>query len=426
MPTTRRTSRPASALRRTPPLNVLPTLLLAACTLAAQALPSAHPPQHEPHPAIPPKTFQETGFLNRTVEVHGIPYKFQVYLPEDFHKPDLEEPKSLGKKPEPLPPIILFLHGRGERGSEGLWQTQIGLPQQLRDHPERWPFIVVIPQCPLRHFWTDPDMLQMALAALDQESREFHADPDRTYLTGISLGGYGAWELAKDYPRRWAGIAIISGGIFWSYAPDRWRDVATLPAEYAHRIGRVPLWLFHGSEDTTVVPRQSQLMYDAFKAEGGHIRYWEYQGLHHDCWTRAYNEPELPRWFLEHRLNGQGQVIHDNPAKPEPQLPIFAEQQLIPLHPPAVKLPAAILDTYVGEYHDSSNVLAATIQRQGEQLFLKNANGDVNEIQPETPNTFFYPTGSLTRLTFEHDPQGRVTAIQYRDDRHEELWEKKK
>ena len=68
------------------------------------------------------------------------------------------------------------------------------------------------------------------MAALDQESREFHADPARTYLTGISMGGYGAWELAKDYPHRWAAVMIASGGPFWSYAPERWHDAATLPA----------------------------------------------------------------------------------------------------------------------------------------------------------------------------------------------------
>jgi predicted esterase len=365
-------------------------------------------------PTSPSPSTQETGFLNRTVELHGISYKFQIYLPEDLHRPEPEEPKSKGKRTEPAPPIILFLHGRGERGSEGMWQTQIGLPQQLRDHPERWPFIVVMPQCPLRHFWTDPDMLQMALASLDQESHEFHADPDRTYLVGLSLGGYGAWELAKDYPHRWAAIALASTGIFWSYSPDRWREVSTLPAEYARRVGRTPIWLFHGTDDTTVIPRQSELMFDALKAESGHVRLWDYQGLHHDCWTRAFNEPELPRWLLSHRLS---QI---------PQLPPLADRTIVPLHPPALKLPTTMLDTYVGEYRDSYNVLVATIQRQGEQVFLKNAQGDVMEIQAETPSTFFYVTGSQSRLTFEHDPQGRVTGIQFRDDRHEELWEKKK
>ena len=389
-------------------------LLLLALPLAHAAVPPASHPR-DPHPVT---ATRETGFLNRSITLQGVSYKFQVYVPEDFHRPSAEispqDAKSKTIKSEELAPIILFLHGRGERGSEGMWQTQIGLPQQLRDHPERWPFLVVIPQCPFRHFWTDPDMLQMAIATLNQETREFHADPDRTYLAGLSLGGYGAWELAKDYPHKWAAVAIAASGIFWSYSPDRWREVSTLPAEYARRLGRTPIWLFHGAEDTTVAPRQSDLMYEALKAENGHVRLWDYQGLHHDCWTRAFNESELPRWLLSHRLS---QVS---------QLPPLAEHITIPLHPPALKLPTAVLDTYTGEYRDSYNVLSATIQRQGEQLFLKNAQGDVNEIMAESTSTFFYPTGSLTRLTFEHDSHGRVTGILLRDDRHEELWEKKK
>jgi pimeloyl-ACP methyl ester carboxylesterase len=393
---------------------VVPAAFLLCILIAAHAFASTPARSRDARSQSPT---HETGFLNRSITIQGVTYKFQVYVPEDLH-PAADaappNPKSKTKKAEEPPPILLFLHGRGERGSEGMWQTQIGLPQQLRDHPERWPFIVVIPQCPFRHFWTDPDMIQMAIGTLNQESREFHADPDRTYLAGLSLGGYGAWELAKTYPHRWAAIAIAASGIFWSYAPDRWRQVSTLPAEYARSLGRTPVWLFHGLEDTTVIPRQSELMYDALKAESGHVRLWDYQGLHHDCWTRAFNEPELPRWLLSHRLS---QIA---------QLPPLAERITIPLHPPALKLPVSILDTYVGEYRDSYNVLTATIQRQGEQVFLKNAQGDVNEIMAESTNTFFYPTGSLTRLTFEHDSQGRVTGILMRDDRHEEIWEKKK
>jgi len=370
-------------------------------------LPISTTPAHAAH-------HQETGFLNRTLTLRGTTYKFQIYLPDTFaDQPEPGNTKFPGKKPDKTP-ILLFLHGRGERGAEGLWQTQIGLPQQLRDHPERWPFLVVMPQCRLGHFWTEPEMLQMAIASLDQEVKEFHADPDRTYLSGLSLGGYGAWELAKQYPRRWAAIAIISSGIFWSYAPDRWRESSTLPAEYARRLGRTPIWLFHGSEDSTVVPRQSDLMFEAFKAESGHIRLWQYQGLRHDSWTRAYNEPELPRWLLAHRLSL------------DPQLPPLADREVIPLHPPAIKLPIATLDAYVGEYHDNYNIVVATIQRQGDQMYLKNQQGDLNEIMPETTSTFFYPSGSLTRLTFERDQQGRVAALRLRDDRHEELWEKKK
>src|SRR6266702_4731032 len=141
-----------------PGLSIALGLLTAANTAAASKRPN--PPPQPPPP-------QETGFLNRTLELHGAHYHFQVYLPAEFRRDDHRQW-----------PIILFLHGRGERGAEGMWQTQIGLPLQVRDHPERWPFIVVIPQCPQRHFWTDPEMLQMAKGALDQESREFHADQE--------------------------------------------------------------------------------------------------------------------------------------------------------------------------------------------------------------------------------------------------------
>src|SRR5579871_2142476 len=163
---------------------------------------------------LPP---QETGFLNRTIFVHGISYRYQVYLPEDWRRDDHK-----------LWPVILFLHGRGERGSEGMWQTQSGLPQDIRDHPERWPFVVVMPQCPLSAYWTDPPSLDMAMDVLNRETSEFNGDPDRTYLTGLSLGGYGAWELARLYPHRWAAVAIISSGIFWSYAPERWTRAFSL------------------------------------------------------------------------------------------------------------------------------------------------------------------------------------------------------
>jgi|ERR1017187_1717741 predicted esterase len=350
----------------------------------------------------PPIQTQETGFLNRAIELHGVDYHFQVYLPEDWRRDDHKQW-----------PIILFLHGRGERGSEGMWQTQIGLPSEVRDHPERWPFIIVMPQCPQGQYWTDPDMMEMAMAALDRETAEFHADPARTYLTALSLGGYGAWELARSNPKRWAAVAIAASGIFWSYAAERWHASATLPAEYARDIGHTPLWLFHGSEDDVVSPREAELMYAAFKASGGDIRLWVYQGLRHDCWTRAFNEPELPRWLLAHHRGQQ-----------EP--PAFAERLLIPLHPPALRLAPAQLDSFAGEFHDAHGVLAITVFRQGEQLYQKDLHGAISELAAESLSTLFYPNGSsIARLLVERDSQGRVVALVFHDDRHEERWEKR-
>lgn len=376
---------------------LLPGICAAACLL-----PGSSAFAYRGHGNAPAPPRQETGFLNRRIVVQGVLYRFQVYLPEEYRKND-HQPW----------PIILFLHGRGERGDEGMWQTQVGLPQELRDHPERWPFIVVMPQCTFPHFWTDADMLQMAMATLDQETAEFHADRDRTYLTGLSMGGYGAWELAKMYPQRWAAIVIAAGGPFWSYAPERWREANTLPAEYARALGHTPVWLFHGSEDHVVPVRESELMYGALKAQGGHVRLWIFQGLHHDCWTRAYNEPELPRWILDHRLS----------TKPETQA--FAERMLISLHPNPIKMSPATLDTLVGEYRDPAGHLAATLFRQGNVLYQRDPHGEIAEIEPESPNSLFYPSGSTwTRLLVERDAMGRVTGLVYRDDRHSERWER--
>jgi predicted esterase len=401
-------------------------LLLLLTVTHARALAPVNSRHPEAHPqASNPAPPQETGFLNRAIEIHGISYKFQVYIPEELHRPapldaPIDDRKPRLKKLE-SPPIILFLHGLGERGSEGMWQTQIGLAQQLRDHPERWPFIVVMPQCPFRHFWTDPDMLQMAMATLEQEQHEFHADLDRTYLIGLSLGGYGAWELARANPHRWAAIAICASGIFWSYAPERWQEVATLPAEYARPLGRTPIWLFHGADDPVVAPRESELMFEALKAAGGHVRYWLYQGLKHDCWSRAYDEPELPRWLLAHHIQPS-----NTPPSLVAELPPLAEKLVIPFHPPAIKLPPPVLDSLAGEYLDKNGHPVITIFRQADQIYEKNLQGEIAELAAESPGVFFYVNGSsTTRLTFEHDAQGRVTTLLLKDDRHEERWEKR-
>jgi predicted esterase len=376
-------------------LKLLAACLFLAGGLAPIPLYSAGPKGFHKHPQ------QETGFLNRWIQVGTASYRYQVYLPEEWRRDDHK-----------LWPVILFLHGRGERGAEGMWQTQIGLPQAIRDHPERWPFIVVMPQCAIDRYWTDHDMLAMAMSTLDQETTEFHGDPSRTYLSGLSMGGYGAWELARQYPKRWAAIAIAAGGIFWSYAPERWQQASALPAEYAQAIGHTPTWLFHGAEDNVVAPRQDELLYSAMKAAGGRVRLWVYLGLKHDCWTRAYGEAELPRWLLQHRLDTR-------------ELGPYAERISIPLHPTALKLTAAQLDAFAGEYVDKRGLVVVTLFRQGDVLYQKNHYGEIAELAAESASILFYPNGSsLTRISVEHDLQGRPTALVLRDDRHEERWER--
>jgi poly(3-hydroxybutyrate) depolymerase len=344
---------------------------------------------------------QDTGFLNRSIQINGALHRYVVYLPETWSRNERW-------------PFILFLHGSGERGSEGMDETQIGLPQAIRLHPERWPFVVVMPQVPFNHHhWTDPDMMALAMAALDAELKEFHGDPERVYLTGISLGGYGTWEMARAYPHHFAALVPVCGGVFWSYQPDRWRDVNTLPGEYARAVGRTPTWIFHGSDDPIVNPRQSLLMFQALKAAGGDVRFWEYAGIKHNVWDRAYAEPQLPRWLLDQRLSSI------------PKLTAAAEQILVPVHPVPAKVDPAIYNAYSGEYEDQ-NEIVATVFRQGDKLFSRDRIGEVTELLPESPAVFFYPTGGTRRLTFERDLEGRVTGIRFRDDRHEEFWERKR
>ncbi|HEY0794966.1 MAG TPA: prolyl oligopeptidase family serine peptidase [Acidisarcina sp.] len=364
--------------------NTYATALLVLCLLAST-------PAHARH-------VQETGFLNRQITLGATTWKYQVYLPEDYSSHQHF-------------PVILFLHGSGERGTDGLEQTQIGLPAAIRAHPERWPFLVVMPQIPYHHrHWTDPDIMAVAIAALDATIREFKGDPQRVYLTGISLGGYGAWEVARTYPHRFAAVVPVCGGIYWSYAPER-RAEPDLPEQYAHALGRTPVWMFHGLDDPVVSPKQSETMYDAIRAARGDVRLWEFAGVQHAVWDKAYAEPELPRWLLAHHLGGV------------PTSPVYAEKTIIPFHPAPAKVNPEIYNAYVGEYTDDG-LPHVTIYRQGDQLFARNNLGQINELLPESPTTFFYSNGGPSRLTFQKSPSGAVKSILYSDDRHEETWDR--
>lgn len=377
-------------MRLRPLVNLL--LLLALATPCAFAGGPAPRIEQKPHP-------QETGFLNRVIVINGVSYRYQVYLPMEYdaHR---------------TWPAILFLHGSGERGSDGMDETQVGLPNAIRAHPERWPFIVVMPQVPYtHHHWTDPDMMTMALATLDAEVKEFHGDADRTYLTGLSLGGYGVWEIAKDYPDRFAAVVPVCGGIFWSYAPQRWKQQNTLPEGYVRAIGKTPVWMFHGTLDSVVPTRESEIMYQALSAAGDDVRLWLYEGWHHNAWDKAYTERSLPQWLLAHRLS---QVSSEH---------VEAQRLIIPLHPVPAKVDVSVLDDYVGDYYDGE-VREITIVLEGDKLFARNRTNDLNELLPENATTFFYPNGGPTRLVFQKE-NGRVTELIYRDDRHEEHWERR-
>jgi predicted peptidase len=245
--------------------------------------------------ALPPRARQDGEvFQNRVVNIGAAEYHFRVFTPKGW---------SRKKKT----PVILFLHGAGERGDDNLAQTKVGIGSAILRQQDGFPFVVVLPQCPKNHWWSEPDMQAAALKALDQSIAEFNGDPGRTYLTGLSMGGYGSWAIAVNNPDRFAALAIVCGGV----VPPRG---LTLPKEampppvadpygaVAAKVGKTPVWLFHGNADPAVPVTESRKMAEALKAIGGNIRYNEYEGVGHNSWDKAYAEPEIFSWLLAQKL----------------------------------------------------------------------------------------------------------------------------
>ncbi len=185
-------------------------------------------------------------------------------------------------------PVILFLHGAGESGSDGMRPTRVGIGPALERHPDRYPAIVVLPQCPAREYWQG-GALNEAMDSVERTIEEASVDPAHMYLTGISMGAFGSFLLATLQPRRFAAVVPICGG--------------GQPQVMAPILAKVPLWVFHGADDGVIPAEYSRDMVDAIRAEHPvELRYTEYPGVDHNSWDRAYSEPELPKWLFCHEL----------------------------------------------------------------------------------------------------------------------------
>lgn len=202
-------------------------------------------------------------------------------------------------------PVVLFLHGSGERGTDNASQTRSGLGPYLRNRPD-FPAITVFPQAPPETNWTGA-IARDAMAALDDAMRVYGGDPSRFYVTGMSRGGYGVWELALAFPGRFAALVPVCGGL---ENPDDYDDLYVAPlrfevdpyAELARRIGDVPVWLFHGALDDLVAPENSRRIVAAMQAAGFSPRYTEFADANHNSWDPAYASDALWEWlFAQHR-----------------------------------------------------------------------------------------------------------------------------
>ncbi len=237
------------------------------------------------------------GFLQRDIVHQGQHHRYQVFVPAQ-------------RGPAPLP-IVLFLHGSGERGDDGELQTSVGLGPYLREHGADFPAIVVFPQSPVDRSW-EGDTAGLALATLAAATVEFNGDRQRTYLTGMSRGGYGTIELGLRHPHRFAALVAVCGGVT---APGTRPDLDTLSVAAVHHRGGdpfakaaagldgTPVWLFHGEDDPVVPVAQSRRLYAALQAQGGDVRYTEFPGTGHNAWDAAYADPALWRWLFAQHLS---------------------------------------------------------------------------------------------------------------------------
>jgi predicted peptidase len=232
-------------------------------------------------------------FVERSLDLHGTTYHYRAFVPD-------------GWTAKRAWPVVLFLHGSGERGHNNRRQLSQGLPPWLIKHGKSFPALVVIPQAPAGSAWSG-EIEQMALAALDGSIQRYHGDRQRLYLTGLSMGGYGAWQIALDHPRMFAAAAIVCGGIRHPYDSDRLQVHGIPPhaadpyAWVAAHIGKLPTWIFNGAIDDVVPPQESRRMHAALQANGVEVRYTEFPGIGHVVWPMAYATEALWPWMFSHR-----------------------------------------------------------------------------------------------------------------------------
>ena len=198
----------------------------------------------------------------------------KVSLPYLLYKP---------AKPKGKLPLVMFLHGAGERGNDLDLLKLHGIPKRL-EQGQDFPFIALSPQCPKDSWW--PLELEALKGLLDDIVSKHNVDKKRIYLTGLSMGGYGTWYLAGLYPKTFAAIAPICGG-----------GDFVLGEQLTH----MPIWAFHGDKDDVVPLSESQRMVDIVKKAGGKAKLTVYKNVGHDSWTKTYNNPKFYEWLLSHR-----------------------------------------------------------------------------------------------------------------------------
>ena len=224
-------------------------------------------------------TSGETGFIPFATQAEGEEQPAVVYVPEDY---DAEREW----------PLVVFLHGMGERGDDGHRQAEVGIGKAIRQHPERFPCLVVMPQCSINTTWSSSKNRKGAPAskhidaAIEHVMEKYNVDENRVSRTGLSMGGYGTFSYGALNIERFSALMPICGG----GNPNN-----------AAALAKKPMWVFHGGADPVVNPDQSKRMVEAVRDAGGDVQYTEYPGVGHNSWDKAYGAKEAIEWLLAQR-----------------------------------------------------------------------------------------------------------------------------
>jgi predicted peptidase len=256
----------------------LPALLTAGLCMAALAAPAG---AAEKHP--------QTGFLFETLQDGGQAYPYVVYVPRNYD--------ALKKWP-----LIVFLHGAGESGADGLKMVQVGVGSAIQLNEAEWPFIVIFPQKPnVQLAWEDIDKPVMEM--LVRARKDYNVDGTRLYLTGLSQGGHGTWILGARHAALWAAVAPICGyaDLRRETPPAGEKPFPASLEDIGKALKATPLWAFHGEADSVVPVAETKALVAAVKAAGGDPKMTLYPGVDHNSWDKAYRTEHLGDWFLAHK-----------------------------------------------------------------------------------------------------------------------------
>ena len=217
------------------------------------------------------------GIINKSINEFStslnlsVSFKYYIYFPENYYDSDTSFP------------MVLFLHGSGERGDDIGLVEKHGIPKMI-NNGHTFPFITVAPQCPKFQRWSEPLYSKALIFLVEEIIRNNRVDIGRIYATGLSMGGYGTLSIAKERPDLFSAIVPVCGGM----------DITNI-----ENLKEIPIWLFHGDADEVVPVENSELIYDLLKPINPDIKITIYKGVDHNSWNRTYDNKKMYEWMLK-------------------------------------------------------------------------------------------------------------------------------